>query len=228
MRGLAQGMLIAGIALIVGVVPAVCYRYTYTQTKRLREVDPGKVYRSGQMTVPGFERAVREFGLRTIVNLQDDVPDPDISTGYFTTQTIKESALCRQLGVRYVQLSPDLVPRNTVPERRPKVIEEFLALMDDPGVYPVLLHCKAGLHRTGMLVAVYRMEYQGWGPGAALREVKQNGFGESTCTTANEFIPQYVLTYQPGMRQVRDAFGEVRLPRNALAPNYLTPTLPRP
>ena len=34
--------------------------------------------------------------------------------------------------------------------------------MDDPDSYPVLIHCNAGLNRTGVMVAVYRMEYQGW------------------------------------------------------------------
>jgi protein tyrosine/serine phosphatase len=205
MAGYVRWGLVAGVFVLVAVVPIVFYRYTYTHSKRLREVVSGRVYRSGQMTAPGFERAVREFGIRTIVNLQDDVPDPDIREGYFTTQTVKESALCRRLGVRYVHLAPDLVPRNSLPERRPQVLAEYLALMDDPDIYPVLLHCRAGLHRTGMLVAVYRMEYQGWGPGAALREVKHNGFGESTCTTANDYIIQYVLNYQSRPRQEQEA-----------------------
>ena len=62
------------------VVPFVYYRCDYTHSKRLREVDPGKVYRSGQLTVDGFIEAVRRYHIQTIINLQDEYPDPDILT----------------------------------------------------------------------------------------------------------------------------------------------------
>jgi protein tyrosine/serine phosphatase len=77
------------------------------------------------------------------------------------------------------------------------VIDQFLALMDDPSNHPVLLHCKAGLHRTGVLTAVYRMEYDGWDSAAALAELKANGFGDINATAANDYIQQYILNYRP-------------------------------
>jgi hypothetical protein len=189
-----------GIALLLTVVPFVAHRYEYTFGKRLREVVPGRIYRSGQMTAPGFAEAVERFQIRTIINLQDEYPDPDIATGYFTDRTIKESDLCRQLGVRYVYIAPDLVLRRTVLEHRPEAIDRLLTILDDPGTYPVLLHCHAGLHRTGVMVAVYRMEYEGWTPQQAIEEMKANGFGEWVCTSANDYITQYVLTFRRGLR----------------------------
>jgi protein-tyrosine phosphatase len=60
-----------------------------------------------------------------------------------------------------------------------------------------LIHCRAGLHRTGVISAVYRMEYDGWTPQEALRELKDHGFGEFASTAANVYVQQYVLTYQP-------------------------------
>jgi protein-tyrosine phosphatase len=59
----------------------------------------------------------------------------------------------------------------------------------------VLIHCKAGLHRTGILVAVYRMEYEGWSPADAFREAREHGFGN--WTSANEYVTQYILDYRP-------------------------------
>jgi protein tyrosine/serine phosphatase len=166
----------------------------------VREVAPGKVYRSGQLTAEGFTDWVRRLGIKTIIQVQDEFPDPDLNQRFFGGGTIKETELCRQLDVRYVYLPPDLIGRNGVPEHRPDAIDKFLAVMDDPKNYPVLIHCRAGLHRTGVLAAVYRMEYDGLSPEEALQELKAHGFGEWPGTSANDYIKQYILTYRRGVR----------------------------
>jgi tyrosine-protein phosphatase SIW14 len=174
----------------------VYFRSVYTHGKRLRIVAPGRLYRSGQLTTGGFTEAVRRYGIRTILNVQEDVPDPDLWHSYFDRSTVKESALCKQLGVRYIWLTPDVVSRQEE-HPRPRVIDEFLAIMDDPATHPVLIHCKAGLHRTGLLSAVYRMEYQGWSHLAALTELRAHGFGEWAASSANDYVDQYLLRYEP-------------------------------
>lgn len=191
------------VASLVTVVPVVHFRWLYTHGKRLREVTPGKFYRSGEMTAAGFREAHARYHFRTLVNLQDEYPDPDLPEDYLGGNTIKESELCRSLGVCYVYLPPDLIPRRLVPAHRPEAIDRFLALLDDPATYPILIHCRAGLHRTGVMTAVYRMEYDGWTPNQALEELKANGFGEWPCTPSNDYIMQYILTYQRGLRQQR-------------------------
>ena len=86
----------------------------------------------------------------------------------------------------------------------PKVIDEYLAILDDPTNYPILIHCKAGLHRTGVFAAVYRMEYNGWSKQAALQEIRDLGFGELACTPDNDYIREYILSFTPGRRQNSD------------------------
>jgi protein tyrosine phosphatase (PTP) superfamily phosphohydrolase (DUF442 family) len=201
MPALVRWSLGLGIAALLTAGPFYYYRWEYTHAKRLREVDPGRVYRSGQMTADGFADFVAAYHPRTIINLQDDYPDPDIRLGYFCPGSIKESELCRQLGVHFVFLPPDLIPRRQLPAHRPAAIDSLLAIMDDPANYPILLHCRAGLHRTGVMTAVYRIEYQHWSPAEAMRELKANGFGEWPATSANDYISQYILTYKPGIRE---------------------------
>ena len=95
-----------------------------------------------------------------------------------------------------ILLEPDLISRFDVGRRNPVVVREFLRIMDDPASYPVLIHCKAGLHRTGCLVGVYRMEYENWSPSRVVAEMKALGFGDSACTSANDYIAQYVTRYR--------------------------------
>ncbi len=192
------------IATLVLATPIVFYRATYNHGRRLREVQPGVLYRSGALTVDGFRDAVERLQIKTIVNLQDEFPDPALRNSYFDTRTSSEVEMCKTLGVRYVYIAPDLTSRKKVGTEHPHAIDEFLAIMDDPRNYPVLIHCKAGLHRTGCMVAVYRMEYQGWSRAAALREVKANGFGEWAGSAVNDYITQYITAYQPrSMGQAR-------------------------
>ena len=190
-------MLGLSITILIAAVPTISYRAEYAHHKRLRTVTPGVLYRSGQLTANGFRDAIARFGVRTIINCQNEFPDPALSVSFWDRSTIRETDLCRDLGVRFVHLDPDLSPSRTDPAARPVVIDRFLAVMDDPIAHPVLLHCKAGLHRTGCLAAVYRMEYEGWGPHRALAELKEHGFGDSAATAANDYVRQYVLNYRP-------------------------------
>src|SRR5207237_1241596 len=57
-----------------------------------------------------------------------------------------------------------------------KGVKVFREVMSDPANYPVLVHCFAGIHRTGAYCAVYRMEFEGWSNARAIAEVKDHGY----------------------------------------------------
>ena len=76
--------------------------------------------------------------------------------------------------------------------------------MDDPANYPVLFHCQAGLHRTGCWRPSIAWNTTAGRSSQAMRELKAHGFGEYYSTSANDFITQYVLTYQPGRRETNE------------------------
>ena len=181
------------IAVLVGVSFGY-YRARYDHGKRLRVVTPGKLYRSGQLTARGFEEAIQRYHIRTVLNLQEEVPDPEIDAG------LRESELSRRLGARFVFIFVDLLDKWQPPEQEPACLEQFYALMDDPHNFPMLIHCRAGLHRTGILTAIYRMEYEGWTRAEAIAELKGHGFSDTQCTSRNEYIQQYLLVRQPHTR----------------------------
>lgn len=192
-----------GLFLMMSVLPYVYYRHSYTHAKRLRPVVAGKVYRSGCLTAAGLRDAIRRHGIRTVINLQEEAPDPALPASYFGGARTAESELCRSLGAQLRFVEVELVPEDHVGREQPPTIDRFLAIMDDPANYPVLIHCKAGLHRTGVLAAVYRMEYQDWRPLEAWHELRAHGFGEFVSSASNAYITQYVLAYVPRDRGAR-------------------------
>lgn len=201
-----------GLTLLVTLVCGSLgyYRMRYDHGKRLRVVTPGKLYRSGQLTAAGVEDAVKRFGIRTVLNLQNEVPDPVLETGE------RESEMARRLGVRFAFIEVDLIDRWQSVDKDPECIDEFYALMDDPNNFPMLIHCRAGLHRTGILTAIYREEYEGWTRAEAMAELKGHGFGDTNCTSRNDYIQQYLLQRSPrGQRPSATATTAERPPSKA-------------
>ena len=188
-----------GVAIIVLIVgpPVALFRAEYATAKRFREVTPGRFYRSGQMTASGMRDAIDRYGIKTVINLQHENPDPHMPERWLGKPSVRESELCKELGVKYVLLTPDILPKPNDLTKPPPVVDEYLAVLDDESNYPILLHCKAGLHRTGRLTAIYRMEYQGWGVGESLRELRANGYGFIASSESDEFVIQFVQNYKP-------------------------------
>jgi hypothetical protein len=195
------------VALAIVGVPLLWFRHGYETEKRFREVTPGRFYRSGQLSADVLRQKIREHRIKLVVNLQDEHPDPVLSAGLWDDARIPESQVCAAEGARFRFLTfaggRDLLPRaQASPTNRPQVIDDFLAVCDDPASYPILLHCWAGLHRTGILTAVYRMEYEGWSTADAMRELRANRFGDHKATTANDYVYEYVTLYRPRSRSV--------------------------
>jgi tyrosine-protein phosphatase SIW14 len=152
-------------------------------------VDENRLYRSGQMTPEGFRRVVREQGIRTVISLRDRV---DESGEY---EDGAEVEYCREHGIGFYRLPPaDWTPVGGVIPGDEN-IKEFLRILDDPTTQrPVLIHCFAGIHRTGAHCAVYRIEYQNWSAADAIAEMR--AVGTSRSTFADNLI-QYLEAYTP-------------------------------
>ncbi|WP_419712796.1 tyrosine-protein phosphatase [Pseudomonas sp. NFX224] len=60
------------------------------------------------------------------------------------------------------------------------VLKALRAIQSAEANGPVLMHCKHGSDRTGLMAAMYRVVVQGWSKEDALSEMTQGGFGDST------------------------------------------------
>lgn len=183
------------IALAVALLPVGYRSLQSVEYRNLRVVEDGALYRSGRMTPDGFRRVARELGLRTVVCLRDTKDESG------SQDDRDEEEYCRANGIAFHRLPPaDWSPENgVIPGDRN--IDAFLRILDDPVTKrPVLVHCFAGIHRTGAHVAVYRMEYQGWTPAEAIDEMK--GMGTVRTTFAAN-----LLTYLENYRSRRPVGG---------------------
>ncbi len=203
---LSWGLGLVVVAVVVGV-PITHHRTAYVQHKRLRVVTDGRVYRSGQLTADGFRDAIKRYGIKTVINLQDDDTetenderDPSLRRSPFDRTKWPESEVVEEAGARYVQFDGNALNADGT-NGRPKLQDDFLTVMDDEANYPVLYHCKAGLHRTGWITGVYRMEYEKRSQADALDELRANGFGDFKATDANVYIKRYVFDFVPGVRK---------------------------
>lgn len=60
------------------------------------------------------------------------------------------------------------------------VIKALRAIQTAEAQGPVLMHCKHGSDRTGLMAAMYRVVVQDWSKEDALKEMTQGGFGENS------------------------------------------------
>jgi protein-tyrosine phosphatase len=179
---------IAGVAL-VGVaigIPLAYWQYNQAKLRNFHVVHEGVLYRSGQLPLAGLKQLINDYGIKTIVSLRDaytpgEAP-PDLA----------EEAYCLSQEINYCRIPPRTwwAADGSVPAA--EGVKRFLEVMDDPKNFPVLVHCFAGIHRTGAYCAVYRMEYEHWYNADAIAEVKALGYAnlDDECDIMG-FLEQY-------------------------------------
>lgn len=110
-------------------------------------VERGRLYRSGVLGRAAFLWVWRRYGIRTVVNL---VSKPECRRG---TWYEREKRFCREKGIEMVHLA---MPPGGIPDTQQ--IRRFLRVVLSEERLPVLVHCKQGVARTNMMVAVYLKE----------------------------------------------------------------------
>lgn len=191
-----------GATVAAGVVVGAIGYETRTdgRYRNFRVVEPGLLYRSGQMDVAGLGRVLREFDIKTVVSFRDvrddKEPDPALEA---------EERFCAARGVEYLRLTPepwgpDATGRIPV---EANVREYVKVLGERRKAGAVLIHCMRGVHRTGAYTAIYRMEFNGWSNADAISEMVDRGYDT---LQDDPDILQYLESYVP-CRPRPDALG---------------------
>ena len=122
------------------------------------------LYRSAQPTKEGFvfldtqaSLANGDRPIKTVVSLRafhDDAP------------LVPESSGLRLEQIRFKTWHPE-----------DEDVVKFLRIATTPALQPVLVHCEHGSDRTGTMVAIYRIAFEGWTKAQATDEMVNGGFG---------------------------------------------------
>lgn len=113
-----------------------------------------ELYRSGQPEPEGFT-ALEQMGVRSVLNLREYHKD---------TRKARHTDL-------HLMAYPVAAGQVTAAD-----VENCLRLLQD-APKPALVHCWHGSDRTGIVVAAYRIIYQGWSVDAAEKEFRDDTYG---------------------------------------------------
>jgi protein tyrosine phosphatase (PTP) superfamily phosphohydrolase (DUF442 family) len=190
-RRARQGLFVA--VALAAIAAAVLWATRTPESERLpprfHVVTPGELYRSGQPTERELENMVRDYGIRTILNLR----------GPAYPELEMEGRAAERLGLKMVHVSV-MSTRAPLPDER-NTIRRVLA---DPTGYPILVHCKHGKARTGLIVALWRIEQDGWPGNRAVEEMIEKGY---PVRKKSDAIREQLRRWRPGMLTSPPAAG---------------------
>ena len=178
---IALGSLIAALMI---AAPIAYKRWRDRDTRNFHVVQEGVLYRSGQLPLPRLQHMVFTRGIRTIVCLRHGNDAKDQS----------EENWAKSNSIKFVRIPPpSWNPDADGKIPADKALQTFRDVMDDPANYPVLVHCFAGIHRTGAMCAVFRMDYQGWSNEQAMKEMRALGY---SILDDHEDVHSYMTKYR--------------------------------
>jgi tyrosine-protein phosphatase SIW14 len=149
--------ILVGTAIVVlaaGVTGVYAYRH---HLKRFACVEPQVLYRSGMLTESQFHEVFKAHKIKTVFS-------------FTFTDDAEIQRVCDEAGVkRYFHY----LSGNGVGPDDPYL--RFMQVVQDPTNHPILVHCSAGVQRTGGAVALYRTAFQHWPFEKAIAEMRAMG-----------------------------------------------------
>tara|TARA_R110002111_G_scaffold256979_2_gene324547 strand:- start:19937 stop:20611 length:675 start_codon:yes stop_codon:yes gene_type:complete len=161
--------------------------------KRWGVVEPGKIYRSGQVSSYLIEPMLRENKIEKVIALNGS----DLNKAYLKT----EVATARKLKIDHQVLH--LIGDGTGDvEDYAEAVAEIMRC--EKAGKPVLVHCAAGAQRTGGVVAAYRMLVQKKTPEEAYQELLQYDWKPRKDQALIEYLNQNLATLSKLLEQKID------------------------
>ncbi len=142
-------------------------------------VSQGILYRSAQPEADGYKWLL-DRGFKSIVSFRRETGD--------TTLPVLNRGFQNYL---WLNIEDETNPTDAQ-------AEEFLNFVTDSRNWPILVHCKVGLGRTGAMIAIVRYSVDGWSMDEAISEAKLYRGGVDLVPSQTEWLRQWASTHPPG------------------------------
>ena len=143
----------------------------------------GRFYRGGRPKAQDLQ-ALAQLGVKTIIDLTDNSREYE--------QPAVEAA-----GLRYVN-----IPMEDKSYPSMDQINQFLSVVNDPATGKFYVHCAGGRHRTGVMGAVYRFNFDKWNLDQAMAEMYQYEFNSGVGHgKQKDFVQDYWNQFQAHQTQ---------------------------
>ena len=153
---------LASLALILGFVSI-----SFAQTEVKKDFSNIKIGNFGQMDERFFRGAqplesdyqsLKDLGVTMVIDLRND-------------PMAYEKGAVEALGMKYIN-----IPMSGWKSPQQTDVDTFLALVNNPETGKFFVHCKAGIHRTGVVGAAYRYTNYGWNYDQVYKEMKDYNY----------------------------------------------------
>ncbi len=166
------------LSLAAGLVLAVSQFKYHVVPKRFRVVEAGQIYRGGWQQPRVLRRLLGEHRVTTLLNVACDPAEQDAAG---------EGAVVRELGVVWHKILMPGTGLGTLEQL--DVAADIIAAR---ARRPIFVHCAAGVHRTNMAIAAYRLKHCGWPLDETLGEMARFGFDRSRDWEQEVHLRSYV------------------------------------
>lgn len=157
---------------------------------RFYEVDPGRLYRSQQPTAEDLQKYIDENGIKTVINLRGE----NVGEKWYD----EEAAVAKKNNVELINIG---MSASRLPHRK-----DLIKLLDsfETAQQPILIHCRAGVDRTGEAAAIYQMLYMGKSKAEAM-EMLGSQFGHfETLMPAKDYFVRDLWIDEDWARNIYD------------------------
>lgn len=144
---------LVALLLVATVTGGAIFHRKVLWWKRFAVVEDGILYRSGILKDWQLRSAIEKYGIRTVFALT-------------FTNDAGEQRVCDEMNVRRYFC---YLAGNGVGPDDPYL--RFLQIAQNPDNHPILVHCSAGVQRTGGCAVLYRVIFQDWDFDRAIDEM---------------------------------------------------------